>query len=194
MTIGGKAPGKGAPASARADLADLLRRIAARDEAAFAALYRETSAKLYGVVARILTRGDAAADALQEAYVRIWEKAREFDPAKGSPLAWMATIARNRALDEVRRVRPGSLEDLPESFEPAADEVDPLAARERSEELAKLLNCLHALDGEKRAVVLLAYYRGLSREALAQRFGRPAPTIKTWLHRSLAQLRDCLAS
>ncbi|HEX9168016.1 MAG TPA: sigma-70 family RNA polymerase sigma factor [Roseiarcus sp.] len=194
MTIGGKAPGKGAPASARADLADLLRRIAARDEAAFAALYRETSAKLYGVVARILTRGDAAADALQEAYVRIWEKAREFDPAKGSPLAWMATIARNRALDEVRRVRPGSLEDLPESFEPAADEVDPLAARERSEELAKLLNCLHALDEEKRAVVLLAYYRGLSREALAQRFGRPAPTIKTWLHRSLAQLRDCLAS
>jgi RNA polymerase sigma-70 factor, ECF subfamily len=194
MTIGGKAPGKGAPASARADLADLLRRIAARDEAAFAALYRETSAKLYGVVARILTRGDAAADALQEAYVRIWEKAREFDPAKGSPLAWMATIARNRALDEVRRVRPGSLEDLPESFEPAADEVDPLAARERSEELAKLLNCLHALDEEKRAVVVLAYYRGLSREALAQRFGRPAPTIKTWLHRSLAQLRDCLAS
>jgi len=106
----------------------------------------------------------------------------------------MATIARNRALDEVRRVRPGSLEDLPESFEPAADEVDPLAARERSEALAALVKCLQALDEEKRAVVLLAYYRGFSREALAKRFGRPVPTIKTWLHRSLAQLRDCLAS
>jgi RNA polymerase sigma-70 factor, ECF subfamily len=194
MTIRGEAPERGSPAQATDGLADLLRRIAARDAAAFSALYKATSAKLYGVVARILPRGDAAADALQEAYVRIWEKAGEFDPPKGSPLAWMATIARNRALDEVRRVRPGSLEDLPESFEPAADEVDPLAARERSEGLVKLLNCLQSLDEEKRAVVLLAYYRGSSREALALRFGRPVPTIKTWLHRSLAQLRDCLAS
>jgi RNA polymerase sigma-70 factor (ECF subfamily) len=194
MTFRGEAPGRGAPGGAGDGLAGLLGRVAARDPAAFAALYKETSAKLYGVVARILPRGDAAADALQEAYVRIWQKASEFDPAKGSPLAWMATIARNRALDEVRRVRPVSLEDLPESFEPAADEVDPLAARERSEGLAALLNCLQALDEEKRAVVLLAYYRGSSREALARRFGRPVPTIKTWLHRSLAQLRDCLAS
>jgi RNA polymerase sigma-70 factor, ECF subfamily len=194
MAIRGEAPRGEASAQAKSDLADLLRRIAARDAAALAALYKETSAKLYGVVARILPRGDAAADALQEAYVRIWEKAGEFDPAKGSPLAWMATIARNRALDEVRRVHPGSLEDLPEYFEPVADDIDPLAARERSEGLAALLDCLKALGEEKREAVLLAYYRGLSREALAKRFGRPVPTIKTWLHRSLAQLRDCLAS
>jgi RNA polymerase sigma-70 factor (ECF subfamily) len=194
MTIGGEAQGRGSPASATDHLADLLHRAAVRDATAFSALYRATSSKLYGIVARILPRGDVAADVLQEAYVRIWEKAGEFDPARGSPLAWMATIARNRALDEVRRVRPGSLEDLPDGFEPAAEEVDPLASRERSEGLAALLNCLDALDEEKRAVVMLAYYRGSSREALAKRFGRPVPTIKTWLHRSLAQLRDCLGS
>jgi RNA polymerase sigma-70 factor (ECF subfamily) len=194
MTIRGGAPGGGAPTGASDDLSNLLGRIARRDAAAFAALYKQTNAKLYGVVARILTRGDAAADALQEVYVRIWEKAGEFDPLRGSPLAWMATIARNRALDEVRRVRPVSLEDQPEGFEPAAEEIDPLAARERSEGLAALVDCLKALDEEKRAIVLLAYYRGSSREALAKRFGRPVPTIKTWLHRSLAQLRDCLAS
>jgi RNA polymerase sigma-70 factor (ECF subfamily) len=194
MTIRGGAPGERASAGAGGDLTDLLIRIAARDPAAFAALYKQTSAKLYGVVARILTRGDVAADVLQEAYVRIWEKAGDFDPVKGSALAWMATIARNRALDEVRRVRPVSLEDQPEGFEPAAEEIDPLAARERSEGLTALVDCLKALDEEKRAVVLLAYYRGLSREALAKRFGRPVPTIKTWLHRSLAQLRDCLKS
>jgi RNA polymerase sigma-70 factor (ECF subfamily) len=193
MTIRGEAPGRPS-AGAGDDLTLLLRRIAGRDAAAFSTLYKQTSAKLYGVVARILTRGDAAADALQEVYVRIWEKAGEFDPVKGSALAWMATIARNRALDEVRRVRPASLEDQPEGFEPAAEEIDPLATRERSEGLAALVECLKALDDEKRAVVLLAYYRGLSREALAKRFGRPVPTIKTWLHRSLAQLRDCLAS
>jgi RNA polymerase sigma-70 factor, ECF subfamily len=194
MTIRGGAPGGRAPTGASDDLSKLLSRIATRDAAAFAALYNQTNAKLYGVVARILTRGDAAADALQEVYVRIWEKAGEFDPLKGSSLAWMATIARNRALDEVRRVRPVSLEDQPEGFEPAAQEIDPLAARERSEGLTALVDCLKALDEEKRAIVLLAYYRGSSREALAKRFGRPVPTIKTWLHRSLAQLRDCLAS
>jgi RNA polymerase sigma-70 factor, ECF subfamily len=194
MTIRGGAPGGRAPTGAGDDLSNLLSRIATRDASAFAALYKQTNAKLYGVVARILTRGDAAADALQEVYVRIWEKAGEFDPLKGSPLAWMATIARNRALDEVRRVRPVSVEDQPEGFELAAEEIDPLAARERSEGLSALVDCLKALDEEKRAIVLLAYYRGSSREALAKRFGRPVPTIKTWLHRSLAQLRDCLAS
>jgi RNA polymerase sigma-70 factor (ECF subfamily) len=194
MTIRGGAPGGRAPTEASDDLSNLLSRIATRDAAAFAALYKQTNAKLYGVVARILTRGDAAADALQEVYVRIWEKAGEFDPLKGSPLAWMVTIARNRALDEVRRVRPVSLEDQPEGFEPAAEEINPLAARERSEGLTALVDCLKALDEEKRAIVLLAYYRGSSREGLAKRFGRPVPTIKTWLHRSLAQLRDCLAS
>jgi RNA polymerase sigma-70 factor, ECF subfamily len=194
MTIRGGAPGGRAPTGAGDDLGNLLSRIATRDTIAFAALYKQTSAKLYGVVARILTRGDVAADVLQEVYVRVWEKAGDFHPGKGSPLAWMATIARNRALDEVRRVRPVSLEDQPEGFEPAAEEIDPLAARERSEGLTALVDCLKALDEEKRAVVLLAYYRGLSREALAKRFGRPVPTIKTWLHRSLAQLRDCLAS
>src|ERR1700756_569627 len=140
MTIRGGAPGKRAPTGAGDNLTDLLTRIAARDAAAFAALYKQTSAKLYGIVARILTRGDVAADVLQEIYVRIWEKAGEFDPAKGSPLAWMATIARNRALDEVRRVRPLSLEDQPEGFEPTAEDVDPLATRQRSEGLTALVN------------------------------------------------------
>ena len=193
MTIRGGAPGERAAAGAGDDLTQLLARIAARDTTAFAALYKQTSAKLYGVVARILKRSDVAADVLQEVYVRVWEKAGEFDSAKGSALAWMATIARNRALDEVRRVRPVSLEDQ-QGFEPAAEAVDPLGARERSEGLARLIDCLQGLDEEKRAIVLLAYYRGLSREALAKRFGRPVPTIKTWLHRSLAQLRDCLKS
>ena len=181
-------------AGAQGDLVELLRRVAARDAAAFADLYRQTQSKLYGVVARILTRSDQSGEALQEAYVRIWEKAADFDPAKGSPIAWMATIARNRALDEIRRVRPASLEDMPDGFEPASDVVDPLAARDRSERLAALLKCLGRLGDERRDVVLLAYYRGFSREALARRYGKPAPTIKTWLRRGLAQLRDCLES
>ena len=163
MTIRGGPPGEGAPAGAGDDLPDLLSRVAARDAAAFAALYKQTNAKLYGVVARILTRGDAAADVLQEAYVRIWEKAGEFDPVKGSPLAWMATIARNRALDEVRRVRPASLEDQPDGFEPAAEDVDPLAARERSEGLTALIDCLQGAG------------RGKARDRFARLLSRLEP-------------------
>jgi len=194
MTAEPQSPPATPSASSDADLGALLRRIAGRDAAAFATLYKQTQAKLYGVIARILTRGDLSGEVLQEVYVRIWEKAGDFDAAKGSPIAWMATIARNRALDEVRRVRPVSLEDMPEGFEAAADEVDPMASRERSERLAALLDCLKTLDEEKREAVLLAYYRGFSREALARRLQRPVPTIKTWLRRGLAQLRDCLSS
>jgi RNA polymerase sigma-70 factor (ECF subfamily) len=176
------------------DLAGLMARVAGRDRAAFAALYRLTQAKLYGVVVRILQRRDLAGEVLQEVYVRIWERAADFDPAKGSPIAWMATIARNRALDEARRLQPSALEDMPDGFDPPGEDVDPLSARQRSENLQALMRCLEALDPEKRAILLLAYYRGASREALAKRFGRPTPTIKTWLRRSLADLRDCLSS
>src|SRR5271155_4859680 len=193
MNVGPPTPTESSVTATAAELADLLRRVAARDSAAFAMLYKQTRAKLYGVVARILTKGDLSGEVLQEVFVRIWEKAGDYDVDKGSPIAWMATIARNRALDEVRRVRPVSLEDMPEGFEPAAEEIDPLAFRERSEQLTALTKCLETLDEEKRKLVLLAYYRGLSREALSERMQRPVPTIKTWLRRGLAQLRDCLS-
>src|SRR5271156_611316 len=183
MSIGPPTPTEASVTATAADLADLLRRVAARDSSAFAMLYKQTRAKLYGVVARILTRGDLSGEVLQEVFVRIWEKAGDYDVDKGSPIAWMATIARNRALDEIRRVRPVSLEDMPEGFEPAAEEVDPLGARDRSERLSALMNCLQGLDEEKREAIMLAYYRGFSREALAKRMQRPVPTIKTWLRR-----------
>lgn len=179
--------------TAPSDLAELLAKVAAKDRAAFAALYRATSAKLYGVVARILPSGEAS-EALQEAYVKIWERAADFDASKGSAYGWMATIARNRALDIVRRTRPVSLEDMPEGFEPAAESEDPLAGRERSEAYAALMRCLDRLAGDKRDMVLLAYYRGASREALSARYHAPVGTVKTWLRRSLAELRDCLSS
>ena len=174
------------------DLADLMARVAAKDRAAFAELYRATSPKLYGVVARILVHGEAS-EALQEAFVKIWERAADYDATKGSPLAWMATIARNRALDEARKRRPVSLEDMPDGFEPAAETQDPLASRSRSESYAALIRCLEKLEPDKREMVLAAYYRGASREALAERYKTPVGTVKTWLRRSLAQLRDCLS-
>ena len=176
------------------ELAAVLVRVAARDREAFTILYQATSAKLYGIVVRILPGKGVADEILQEVYVKIWDRASDFEPGRASPISWMAAIARNRALDEARRRTPVSLEDMPEGFEPAAQSGHPLDGRERSEALTALMRCLAGLDQEKREIVLLAYYRGQSREALAKRFNHPVSTIKTWLHRSLGQLRECLGT
>lgn len=176
----------------RRDLVDLLDRVAARDRDAFEDLYRATSAKLYGVVVGILVRRSLADEALQDVYARIWERAGDFDPSKGSPIAWMAAIARNRALDDLRRAKAAPVSALPDGFDVASDAGSALDAMETNDRLRALIACLDQLDGEKREAVLLAYYRGCSREMLSSRFGRPVPTIKTWLHRSLLQLRLCL--
>jgi RNA polymerase sigma-70 factor (ECF subfamily) len=178
-------------------LVDALSRAAAGDKAAFRDLYDRTSAKLYGTILRILRDEALSRDVLQEVYVKIWQKAADFDPDVASPVTWMATIARNRALDEVRRARLNTVSatrDDGDELDFAAELTHPLDGRERSEELRRLLGCLDTLDAERRDVVLLAYYRGMSREALSKRFNRPVPTIKTWLHRSLAQLKGCLQS
>jgi RNA polymerase sigma-70 factor (ECF subfamily) len=137
---------------------------------------------------------DRAQDVLQDVYVRIWNRAASFDPAKASPITWMATIARNRAIDEVRRRAPLSIEDAPQALDVPAEGLNPLDAAQQSAELKQLQDCLGGLEPEKREIVLLAYYTGLSRDEIAQRVGHPVGTIKVWLHRSLAQLRKCLGS
>jgi RNA polymerase sigma-70 factor (ECF subfamily) len=174
------------------DLAELLRRVAAGDRQAFQALFRATSAKLYGVVFRILRRKDLADEVVQEAYLRIWRRAGTFNPHAGSPITWMAVIARNLALDEVRRTQPVSIEDRPEVLDMPDEFHHPLDAREKSETLARLMACLDGIEKDRREMVLLAYHHGMSREDLAAKFGAPVATVKTWLRRSLLQLRACL--
>ena len=177
-----------------AELVRLLAAVADGDQAAFERLYAATRAKLYGVVLRILRRADLADEVMQEAYLKIWNSAAQFDPALASPITWMVTIARNRAIDLARKKRDVSVEETPGVLERAAESVDPLAARERSEELRRLLDCLGRLDPDERRLMLLAYYNGLSREQLATKFGRPVNTIKTWLRRSILAVRECLGS
>jgi len=172
---------------------DLLTRVAAADQQAFATLYDATSAKLYGIILRILRRRDLADEILQEVYVKIWERAADFDPRRGSPITWMATIARNRALDEVRRHSHASIEDTPEALSVASEEPLPLQLAETAEDVRRLKECLDKLDPKRRDMVVLAYMNGSSREELSQQFGHPVATIKTWLHRSIAQLRSCLS-
>lgn len=180
--------------SSSSELAALLGRVAQGDRGAFEALYRATSAKLYGIIVRIVVNRSLADDLLQEVYVKAWQRAGDFEAGRASPITWLATIARNRAIDEIRRRKPEARGDDIEAMEIAGDDAHPLDAEARKQDLRALMACLNQLDGEKRDIVLLAYYRGLSRDDLAQRFTKPVPTIKTWLHRSLAQLKTCLSS
>ena len=106
----------------------------------------------------------------------------------------MASIARNRAIDVVRKKSETSIEEEPAAMEVAADSPDPLARREMTEELKRLLACLGRLEEDRRRMVLLAYYSGWSRDQLAAKFDAPANTIKTWLRRSLLEIRECLGS
>jgi RNA polymerase sigma-70 factor, ECF subfamily len=175
-------------------LSDLLVQVGRGDHAAFRALYQATSAKLYGIILRILQRRSVSDEILQEAYVRIWNNAAQYDPTRASPITWMATIARNRALDEVRRQTPQSLDAMPD----ALDIKDPQLLASEQMELAAdqqaLLRCLDALEPDRRELIKLAYLEGRSREDLGRQFGAPTATIKTWLHRSLKQLKTCLSS
>jgi RNA polymerase sigma-70 factor, ECF subfamily len=170
----------------------LLARVNRGDTKAFEALYDATNAKLYGIVLRILKRRDLADEVLQEVYVKVWERAGDFDPGRASPITWLSTIARNRALDEIRKRSHVSIEDTPEALDVAATDPHPLQALELSQDMKRLSVCLDKLEPQRKEIVLQAYLYGESREELSRRFGHPVATIKTWLHRSLAQLRACL--
>src|SRR6185436_6406950 len=129
-----------------AELVWLIAAVAKGDEAAFERLYAATRAKLYGVVLRILRRHDLADEIVQETYLKIWRSAGQFDPALAAPITWMVTIARNRAIDLIRKKSEGSIEEEPEAMDVAAE--NPLARRELNEELKRLFACIGRLEPE----------------------------------------------
>jgi RNA polymerase sigma-70 factor, ECF subfamily len=178
----------------QAELVELLAAVARGDVAAFEQLYGATRAKLYGVLLRILGRSELADEVMQEAYLKVWQMAVKFDPTIASPITWMVAIARNRAIDIVRKKGELSIEDEPDALNVAAETPPPLARREMTEELKKLLSCLGKLDPEKQRIVLLAYYSGWSRDQLAKKLDIPVNTIKTWLRRSLLEIRACMGT
>jgi RNA polymerase sigma-70 factor (ECF subfamily) len=176
----------------QAELVWLLGAVAKGDVAAFERLYGATRAKLYGVLLRILRKPELAEEVMQETYLKVWKMAEKFDPALASPITWMVAMARNRAIDIVRKRGETSIEDEPEAENVAAETAQPLARREMNDELKRLLGCLGKLDPEKQRIVLLAYYSGWSREQLSAMLDIPVNTIKTWLRRSLIEIRECM--
>jgi RNA polymerase sigma-70 factor, ECF subfamily len=171
-------------------LQQLIRETARRDRAAFAKLYTQTSAQLFGVALRIMRQREPAEEVLQESFVAVWERAGDYDPARGSAMGWLIIIVRHCAIDQLRRraARPES-RSAPEEALSALMSPD---STDSGAELRALQRCLDELDEEPRRAVLLAYCYGLTRDELAARLAVPVGTVKSWLRRSLERLKRCL--
>ena len=175
-------------------IADLLLRIQRQDRQAFREIYAATSAKLMGVLLRILADRAEAEDALQEVFTRVWLRAARFDAARGRGMTWLISVARNHAIDRLRAraagaIRQGDGEEADHVADPRADVLTTLVAQG---EARRVVDCFGQLDPDKSAAVRGAYLEGWSYDDLARRFDVPLNTMRTWLRRSLLRLRECL--
>jgi RNA polymerase sigma-70 factor (ECF subfamily) len=175
------------------ELEGLLAACALNDRKAFSRLYSLTSAKLYGAVLRILVREDWAQDCLQEAYIKVWNNAGNYRAHLAAPLTWMSAIARNQALDLLRKRKRELMESDDKGFPEQVDANPlPLDGLSQSEDGKRLQACLQLLKEKQRQVIALAYFKGLTHDELAAYTETPLGTIKTWIRRGLDQLRRCL--
>jgi RNA polymerase sigma-70 factor, ECF subfamily len=169
----------------------LIARVALGDRAAFSALYAVTSAKLFGVCLRITSNRAEAEDALQEAYVKIWNKAGTFAPSGRSAFGWLASIARNQAIDLVRQKRGGHVE-IGEALEVADDAPSAETAMMAKDDAGALQRCLAELDARRAEALRFAYVEGWSYQEIATHADMPLNTVRTWLRRGLMALKECM--
>lgn len=174
-------------------LADLLRRSARGDEEAFAELYDAVAPRLHGLALRVLRNPSLAEEVTQEALVEVWRQSARFDPAKGSPLAWMLTITHRQAVDRVRsvvastrreEVHAATREDPP--YDVTADSA---AANLEAERVRR---ALRGLTEAQRSAVELAFLGGYTHTEVARLLDLPLGTAKTRIRDGLIRLRDTL--
>ncbi len=184
----------------------LIANAARGDHTAFSMVYERTHAHLFGVALRILGEGQAAEDALQEAYVSIWKNAASYkSEIEGQPIqaiTWLIAIVRNKALDAVRvrnRTRTSSFEDFPntspDTLEEHSDQApSAMQLLERATQAISIEHCLNVLHGSHRQCLALAYYQGMSHTEVAEQMDAPLGSVKAWIRRGLEKLKGCLAA
>lgn len=173
-------------------IAELLTKIAAKDRAAFRSIYADASAKLMGVLLRILGNRAEAEDALQEVFTRVWLRANRFDAEKGRGMTWLIAMARNHAIDRLR-TRPSHQTDDEDAMNAVADPAPRAETRLIASGEARRINqCFDTLEADKAAALRGAYLTGTSYIDLAAHFDVPLNTMRTWLRRSLQKLKECM--
>lgn len=174
------------------EIAQLLSKVALKDENAFRVLYDRTSAKLFGICLRILKDRNEAEAVLQQVYITIWNKAGLYARGKARGMTWLAAIARNASIDVLRRTRPvaADIDDLPNL---ASADPSPESASMAQSEKAAIDRCLDELDQTHAKMVRHIYLEGWTYQQAADLAKVPLNTMKTWIRRSLLALRDCLS-
>lgn len=183
----------GTAVSPSIDLAEALRRCASGDRAPLRAIYDAEAPRMLGVAMRLLRRRALAEEAVHDTFMQVWQRAATFDPSRGEARTWLYAILRHRALNILRTE---TRTDLVDDFEPmglTSDEEDPETIALRLSDTGALKRCLERLEPVRRQAILLAYVNGLTHGELAGRLNVPLGTMKSWIRRSLLQLRECLA-
>lgn len=171
----------------------LLTAVGSQDRSAFASLYQTVASQLLGIAVRIVGRRDLAEEVLQEAFISIWQKAGQYRAGTGSPMGWLVTVVRHRAIDRLRAMGSRREFGVGGDAELAPLSTDPVDWNERSTVGAEAVNrCLERLKDRQRRLILLAFYHGYTHEELAANLGVPLGTIKSDVRRGLAGLRACL--
>jgi RNA polymerase sigma-70 factor (ECF subfamily) len=173
------------------ELSAWLAQAAAGDQGALRRIYQAEGSRLYGIALKILRERSAAQDALQDAFVAVWQRARQFDPARGSARVWLAAVVRHRALDLARARGRETLSDDPGLGDEAItdDPTDRIAA---AADGARLAHCLGGLEEKNRRSIVLAFVDGMSHAQVAEKLGLPLGTVKAWIRRGLLSLRACM--
>lgn len=181
--------------AATPDLDQLLLQVSSRDHAAFRRLYDLSASQVFGVLLRILPRRDIAEEALQDVFIRVWEEAASYRESRGKAMAWITTIARNRALDIRRRLGrefPLDEEAVNQVPDTATPDTDPERFTQWGDEAERLQHCMDELSTDQSGSIRLAFLRGYSHSEVADAVGAPIGTVKSWIRRGLAALKACV--
>lgn len=175
------------------ELDALLRQVARGDSAAFATVYDLTKARVYGLVTRVVRDPGYSEETTQEVYLEVWRTAAQYDPARGSALAWLLTMAHRRAVDRVRAEQAGSRRESRYGAASADPPVDVVAdSAIAGDERRRVAQCLEGLSDAQRQCIELAYYQGLTYSEVSQRLAANLSTIKSRIRDALRGLRNCL--
>jgi RNA polymerase sigma-70 factor (ECF subfamily) len=182
----------GAPAASAAErLADLLRRSARGDQAAFAELYDATQARVFGLAVRVVRDPAQAEEVTQEAYLEVWRTASRFDADKGSALSWLMTICHRKAVDRVRSAEASTRRDTTYHQQNHTIDIDSTAdAAQASMEAQRVRRALQSLTEVQREALELAYFGGYTHTEVAGILDLPVGTAKTRIRDGLIRLRD----
>lgn len=173
------------------EIAVLLVRCAQADAAAFRSLYEQQSSHLYGIALLITRQPALASEAVHDAMLQVWRNAARYDPARGDARAWLVSLVRYRALDSIRRVGRQVAGDA--GPERADSDLGPLDCLLLTEAEFALQHCLTTLKPDRRRLVLMAFFDGLTHLEIAARIAQPLGTVKSSIRRALAALRSCLS-